>query len=191
MIGTLEKIAAAERAGGLFSRGYHYAGAADFCLREGTNFEAPTSPHPYMQGAPRACFGNAIALAAVHGLVYVEGYAENAVVPGLPIHHAWNLDGGRVVDVTWGAYSGGACVRPIGTAYLGVAFAVERADEATWDGDASVLDDLHRGWPLYRHKWCGETDWTWFRSPRLDALRSYRDGPAGARRLRALLEETA
>lgn len=191
---ALETIAAAvgERAD-LRKRDYAYASRYDFVLQEGTWYDAPTEPHGYPQGAPRMCFGNAIDAAVLHGLRYVEGYAASAVVPDMPIHHAWNLDpDGQLVDVTWGAWDGtGRCVVPVGAAYLGVEFSVERADEATWDGDASVLDDFRRDWPLFRVPWRGEPDGEeWEPSPRLEALRAYRDGDLEtAYRLYADLEQ--
>lgn len=149
-------------------RGF-YAGMYDFVLREGTWFDPPTGPLEYQRGAPRMCFGNAIVLAATRGLRYIEGFALSPL--GLPIHHAWNLDpAGQVVDTTWGLWAGGRCLIPMGLAYVGVEFAVERADEATWNGDASVLDDWNRGWPLMQHPWEGErTDWQ--ESDRIKALR--------------------
>lgn len=51
--------------------------------------------------APRRCFANAAQL-VLHDrtgeLSYVEGYAVGTVIP---IHHAWAVIGGKVVDITW------------------------------------------------------------------------------------------
>ena len=143
--------------------GYAYAGAADFILREGQWFEPRPRPPAFERGQPAMCFGNAILLSARSGLRYVEGYAlppdSVELVKGLrvrvddadqAVHHAWNLDAeGRLIDTTW---------KEPGQAYVGVVFSVERADKATWDGDASVLDDYNRDWPLFRQRWTGETD---------------------------------
>lgn len=179
---------------GLIRRGYEYAGIHEFVLREGTWFPAPTTPHRYPQGRPKACYGNAINIAAFYGLPYVEGFAASAVVPSLPVHHAWNLDGdGCVVDTTWGAYDDeGNCIVPIGVAYCGVEFSVERADDATWNQDATVIDDWEHNWPLLREKWTGEDPGReWPASIRLQAIRAQRDDDyeLAARLYRQMSEE--
>lgn len=151
--------------------GYVYAGPAGFVLEHGVGWTGELAmPVGVMAGAPRMCFGNAITTAVLEGLRYVEGYALHRRVP-LPIHHAWNLDaGGNVVDVTWAPHA-----RDLGlgeVAYLGVEFSVERADDATWNGDANVLDDHERGWPLLRQRWEGEPEnLQWPPSDRITGLR--------------------
>lgn len=127
--------------------GLVYAGSPDFVLQHGTWY-APAPLTFRERGAPKMCFGNAIMLAVKRPeLVYVEGYALSPVLAA-PIHHAWNATpAGELVDITW---------RNEGLAYLGVVFSVERADDATWHGDASVLDDWKRRWPLLRQRWEGE-----------------------------------
>lgn len=130
--------------------GHVYRGPADFVLREGSWWKP--APHDLMMGQAKRCYGNSIAGVVLHGLRYVEGYAIGEV--NMPIHHAWNVDAdGRVVDLTW------PNTRPLrGLAYLGVEFALWRADDCTWNGDATVLDDWVRGWPLLRERWRGETE---------------------------------
>lgn len=143
--------------------GLLYAGPADFVRRHGRWYDvARTAP-----GAPRLCYANAIGYAVAFGWAYVEGYAmvpltpgsSRTVAPGVVmrmaagdevVQHAWCVDdAGRPVEVTW----------PVpGRAYRGVAFAAERADDATWNGDATVLDDFHRGWPLLRREWPPDGD---------------------------------
>jgi hypothetical protein len=143
----LQQIRAAARNG---RPGLHYTCAADFVLQHGQPYVP--APHPYRErGAEKCCYGNAIMLAVKYpALRYVEGYALLSLAP-MPVQHAWNVtpDGG-LVDITW---------RPVGAAYLGVEFALERADDATWNGDASILDDWQRGWPLFRVPWTGERSW--------------------------------
>lgn len=140
----------------------HYRGPADFVLREGT-WRQVNSTRP---GIPRHCFANAIGYAAAYRWNYVEGYAM-LPLPGTVgrggvriagvggdeiVHHAWVSDAsGNAIEVTWPAP---------GRCYLGVGFSVERADDCTWNGDASVIDDPHRGHPLLRQKWTGEVPWT-------------------------------
>jgi hypothetical protein len=94
---------------------------------------------------------------------YVEGFA--LAPTGKAILHAWNLDNeGNVQDVTWAN---------TGAAYVGVEFSVERADDAIWNGDACVLNDEHRGYPIFQKTWIGE-NWNlaWPASDRLEVLRS-------------------
>lgn len=147
-----------------------YRGPADFVLRHGTPYEWRPLPENVRPGAPRACFGNAIALAhdaqvRGTGLHYVEGFALDPGRTRLPILHAWLVDDeGKVVDPTWWRYPTDA--------YLGVIFSTARADDATWNGDACVLDDWMRGWPLFRQPWTGENPHAeWPDSPRLEMIR--------------------
>lgn len=156
--------------------GLVYRGPADFVLREGRVYRPAALPAGVVQHPPRHCFANAIHLAIEHGFDYVEGFALS--VFGQAVHHAWNARGARLVDATW---------RPMGLAYLGVVFGVERADDCTWNGDATVLDDYARGWPLLRQRWAGEdAAIAWPPSERLDAMRAHRDGDDAA--MRALLK---
>lgn len=145
--------------------GLAYRGAPDFVLKHGRFFEPKPKPAAYPKMAPKMCFGNSILIAARYGLRYVEGYACAKAATMLPIMHAWNIDDdGSLVDTTWGDQ---------GAAYMGVIFAVERADDATWEGDASILDDYKRGWPIFRQPWTGEHTW-----PDSDRLRICREGSA-------------
>ena len=143
---------------------YHYRGAADFVLQHGQSFAVRPFPAKIPQGAPRHCFSNALLLALTKGLRYVEGYATEPHV-GLAVHHGWNIDShGKLIDSTW---------LNQGLAYLGVEFSAERADDALWNGDASVLDDWHRQFPLFKQPWSGE-DWTinWPENERVRLIRA-------------------
>lgn len=151
-----------------YGPGFAYDGPAGFVLDHGEWFAPRPAPIEYGAGAPKKCFGNSIIVAALHGLQYVEGYAVDPGTARAVIHHAWNADAaGELVDVTW-AGTIAVSVHPVvsptivrgmaGSAYLGVPFSVERADDATWNGDRSVLDDSERGWPLFRERWEGEPE---------------------------------
>lgn len=133
---------------------YHYPSWAAFLQREAEPFDCvPCTRSLYMR--PRFCYGNAIMLAAMVGLPYVEGMACPRIdMPAVP--HAWNLNAaGQAIDSTWAL--GEAQGAPVeGRAYFGVRFAVKRADKATWDGDANVLDDWKHKWPILREPWPGE-----------------------------------
>jgi hypothetical protein len=101
----------------------------------------------------------------LHRLTYVEGWAT---IPGLiPVEHAWVTDAGRrVYEVTW---------ETPGDAYWGMEFSVERADDVTWNGDATVLNDFRRRHPLLSQHWTGEPPGqVWPHSPRLARLRRAR-----------------
>lgn len=150
--------------------GLVYRGPADFLLQHGRWWRPADLPEGVELGAPRACFGNAMNASIVHGLRYVQGYALPASSP-LPVPHAWGADDdGHALEVTWSQQ---------GRAYLGVEFSPERADDATWNGDADILDDFHRGWPVLRERWRGELpepDPSWAPSPMLLALRAWKAG---------------
>jgi len=138
--------------------GHEYCGMHDFLLRHGKFYEPSHLAEGMWTGAPRCCYGNAIILGVKENLRYVEGIAISGVHP-MPIEHAWNTRHGLAIDCTW---------EPVGLAYFGVEFSVGRADDATWNGDGSVLNDYHRHHPLFRKPWKGE-DWlkVWPRSPRI------------------------
>jgi len=142
--------------------GLVYRSFFDFVIRHGREY--PVVPYTSKRtGAPKQCFGNAITYAGFFGFAYVEGFAMTD--KGGIILHAWNVDAdGRLFDSTW---------LNRGLAYVGVEFSAERADDAIWNGDACVLNDEHRNYPVYQREWKGE-DFTlkWPQSDRLDELRA-------------------
>lgn len=133
---------------------YTYRSPWHFIAEHGEEFEPAPCP-TILYGPPRMCFGNAIVVAASLGLPYIEGHAcPRADFPA--VHHAWNLmPDGRVLDTTWAEGEDGGAPAA-GRAYVGVRFSVERAHDATWVGDSSVLDDFRRRWPVLRDPWAGE-----------------------------------
>jgi hypothetical protein len=131
----------------LTTRGYAYVSISDFLLRHGQWYAPRPLPRGIPRGAPRQCFGNALlaALRLEGDLFYVEGWSIGYVVP---VPHAWCTDAhGRLYELTW---------ETPGTAYLGVEFSLERASNCCWEGDATVLDDYRRHWPLLGQPWTGE-----------------------------------
>lgn len=143
--------------------GYHYWGMEDFLLQHGVWYEPRPLPSSYPAGAERACFANALVISAMRrGHRYIEGYALTCF--GFPTHHGWNVDTqGNFIDNTW---------RPIGDAYLGVEFSIERAADAICNGDANVLSDWRRDYPIYQNEWRGETpNAIWPPCPVLDLIR--------------------
>ncbi|HEV2606188.1 MAG TPA: hypothetical protein VGU24_21275 [Microvirga sp.] len=88
---------------------------AEFLLRNGRGFSRVL--HLRCPGPQQNCFENAMGYAGEHGILYAEGYA---FLDGAPIHHAWCLDGERVVETTWTKERG----QPL---YFGVVFEAKRA----------------------------------------------------------------
>lgn len=135
----------------------HYRDAIDFVLREGEWFVPAPLPPDVAPGFPRRCYHNAIMQSAIRGFPYVEGFAVNrhCLEHGLPpVPHAWNLnERGRAIDSTWLPAQG---IPLDDRAYVGVRFSAVRAHEASWDGDASVLDDFNRGHPVFLEPWKAE-----------------------------------
>jgi hypothetical protein len=149
--------------------GLVYRGPADFVLQHGVWFTS-VAQVPKDQSMPRGyCYGAAINMAVLCGEKYFEGFAvfnnggTAAVTP-----HAWNVNPSRpdvVIDRTWQDSPG--------LLYVGVEFSAERADDATWNGDACVLLDDKRGYPLFKQRWEGEPpNLSWPASERLEMLRS-------------------
>jgi hypothetical protein len=72
----------------------------DFVLRYGKVYGGEPLPKRYIRRAPKACFYNARGLVlAAKGLEYCEGYVLRADL-GIPIHHAWAVKAGKVIDPT-------------------------------------------------------------------------------------------
>jgi hypothetical protein len=142
--------------------GLVYRSAYDFVLEHGREYVGHWEGR-YPIGVQKMCYGNAINLAGRHSLRYIEGFA--LAPTGEIILHAWNAtETGDLVDSSWAN---------TGLAYFGVEFSVERGDDATWNGDAHVLNDEYRGYPIFQKRWTGE-DYSleWPESDRLDALRN-------------------
>jgi len=151
--------------------GLLYTSPYDFVAKHGVEYPV-TGRYEGWRGVQLKCYGNAIAHGAMYGLKYVEGFAvapgggkPGSLPAGSVVLHAWNLDAaGNVYDSTW--LNTGLC-------YVGVEFSVERADDATWNGDACVLNDDHRDYPIFQKPWTGEDyTLTWPPSDRLDALKA-------------------
>lgn len=144
--------------------GLVYTSPYDFIAQHGRDYRPVPWKGDYKIGAQKQCFANALTLAGIHGLKYVEGIC--LAPSGEAILHGWNaLEDGELVDSTWGNS---------GLIYLGVEFSVERADDALWNGEAHVLNDENRAYPVLRQRWQGE-DYSlcWPYSDRLTLLREY------------------
>lgn len=133
-------------------RGDMYASPTEFLLAHGQYYPVSERPEWLPLGAPKCCFANAMMLAEWFELQYVEGYALMTLgqddTDGIALPHAWlATPDSTAYEVTtpepWAAY-------------FGIPFSVERADDATWWGDACVLDDWRRGHPLLKERWEGE-----------------------------------
>lgn len=79
--------------------------------KKGQVFPAKAASQPRPSGMGR-CYENALRLARLKGLHYVEGYAVSSPELPLPLEHAWCVDdAGQVFDPTW----------PEGAEYFGMA----------------------------------------------------------------------
>lgn len=143
--------------------GHAYSSPHEFVRQHGNWYEIDQLLVGMM---PNLCYHNSILLALHEGWTYVEGYA--LVSPPFTgpsvVQHAWVVDpDGQACETTW--------PRP-GHAYCGVVFSAERADNATWHGDATTLDDFQRGWPLLKQVWRGEDfSLSWEPSPAIEVMR--------------------
>jgi hypothetical protein len=143
--------------------GLVYRSFYGFVLAHGRFYDRKPWTAKYPRMVEKQCFGNAIYLGGLYGLRYVEGFAVSPV-DGDAFLHGWNIDENNlVVDSTW-------C--NTGVLYLGVEFSVERADDASWNGDACVLNDCNRHYPVLQRTWEGEDyNLAWPASDRLEHLR--------------------
>ena len=71
-----------------------------FVLKHGTDFVGTKRPKGIKAGEPKMCFKNAAHRAFHLDEEYYEGYALNTDMPIIPIHHAWTVKDGKVIDVT-------------------------------------------------------------------------------------------
>jgi len=144
--------------------GLVYRSHYGFVAEHGRVYEHKPWSRRYEQGLAKHCYHNAIIMAVRHGLKYIEGVAVSPQ-DGAILFHGWNADANNeVIDVTW-------CNTAV--LYFGVEFSVERADDATWNGDSHILNDEKRNYPIFQKRWTGE-DYTleWPYSDRLDYIRN-------------------
>lgn len=71
-----------------------------FVLRNGSVFKGAKRPKAIRKRENRMCFKNATQISHEFGYPYYEGFAASSTI-GFPIHHAWNLVNGVVLDTTW------------------------------------------------------------------------------------------
>lgn len=115
----------------------------EYVLEHGKFWEPAVRPKAVRQGIPQHCFYNAQKLARRFGYQYVEGYALSCEQLPIPIHHAWCVRAGKVVDPTW---------ENVGVAYFGVQFSLGfvldqiRGNEYS----ISVIDNYEKRYPLLR-----------------------------------------
>lgn len=68
----------------------------------GVRYKAPATPRPkgMRKFRDKECFRTSVNLSIDMGWTYVEGFAVPKDIP-IPIHHAWILIDGEVVEPTW------------------------------------------------------------------------------------------
>jgi hypothetical protein len=132
---------------------FRYRSREEFFLKHGRLYHPRKFPAKYrlLKGPPKACLYNALLLAFIYELDYVEGYAMHADVRlDHPVEHAWCVDAkGNVIDPTWH--------EKVGREYFGVAM------------DRLVLTEQHQkgepfglmfNWKLLQDVMCGKAkDW--------------------------------
>jgi hypothetical protein len=83
-----------------------------FVIRNSVERKGDPLPRDVKKARPRECFMNAAHLATrLDGVEYYEGLAITDRIP-LPIHHAWVVRDGVLIDNTW--------ANPRGARYMGV-----------------------------------------------------------------------
>src|SRR4051812_38507006 len=127
--------------------GLVYTSPFDFIAQHGVGYKpVPWRLPASAVGVQKQCFGNAIANTGKYQFKYIEGFA--LAPSGEVILHAWNAwPDGELLDATWA--NTGLC-------YIGVEFSLERADDATWNGDAHIINDEYRNYPIFQQRWEGE-----------------------------------
>ncbi len=125
---------------------WKYKTIPSFLLAHGQGYEPvvglPANVNPGKQGQ---CFKNAWYLSAFLGYGYVEGYLA---CHGVPLLHAWNVSGGRVIDCTI-AWRTDFEVKDY--AYFGVEFPpVLVSKTVAARGVYGMIDNPEQGWPLLR-----------------------------------------
>jgi hypothetical protein len=139
--------------------GLVYTSPYDFLLQHGKDYR-PSEFKGELR-TQKECYANSIICCVFHKYRYIEGIT--LAPDGQLLMHAWNIKSdGTLHDSTWAN---------TGLVYIGVEFSVERADDATWNGDACVLNDEHRDYPIFHQRWVGENyNLIWPQSDRIDAL---------------------
>ena len=110
----------------------HPAVMERFILRNGTAYSGSPLPLDHAKREAKECFKNSTHAAFYYDYTYCEGIAIRKSLP-FPIHHAWCLRDGEVVDFTWD--------EPEDCLYLGVS--INRQDlteELMLNGVYGVLD---------------------------------------------------
>jgi hypothetical protein len=143
-----------------------YRGPGDFLLQHGKWFTRVAVLPPEHHWPRGLCYGSALNAAVWYGEKYYEGIA--LCLPQVVTWHAWNIQPEHpdvVIDRTFHDTPG--------LVYCGVEFSVERVDDCTWNGDASVLNDSRRNYPLFQQRWNGE-DYSikWPYSERIELLKA-------------------
>lgn len=122
-----------------------YSCIEEFVLKHGHNFsQVIKRPKWINKGIVKECFSNCFHACLMYPdrLTYCEGYATAVI----PVHHAWLLYKGQVIDPTWH----GAISRKIDNLeYFGVPFNHEYlVRTASQSGYYGVLDNFSERYPL-------------------------------------------
>lgn len=120
-----------------------YSCFEEFVLKNGKKFEKIIKrPSWVNRGEIKECFSNCFSEMVSHKseLTYCEGYAFSGL---LPVHHAWLLYEGKVIDPTWEK------LKISDLEYFGVAFSNDYViSKALSTGYYGVLDNFVESYPL-------------------------------------------
>ena len=123
-----------------------YGCMEDFVLRNGQSYDIVIpKPKWVPQGVIKECFSNCLNCVIRYPdlLTYCEGYATSNI---MPVHHAWLLYQGQVIDPTW-SHKKLHYLKQVG--YFGVAFKYEYVTKiAVESGYYGVLDNFTMRYPL-------------------------------------------
>lgn len=140
----LKFIASSRRQFGRLPTEWQYSCLEEFVLLNGTSYTNKMSrPKWVPKGAIKECFSNCFNAIIRHPnkLVYCEGYATALI----PVHHAWLLYDGKIIDPTWDAQKIDA------VEYFGIAFNYEYVVQTAINtGYYSVLDNFAQHHPLIK-----------------------------------------
>lgn len=168
----LEQVAAFKAKSLATNKGYAYNSMEEFVLKNGQPYENAPLPRKYPRLVPRECYCNSVVIAAMYGLIYVEGYALGVI----PVLHAWCVEPGsnKVIDPTW--------TDDLRKDYFGIPFAWSyiRKHWASAAETACLIDNWHDSWPLLKE---GNTDgWKYKPGEEGKPLRQINLGRLGAGR---------
>lgn len=128
-----------------YPKDFKYCCFEEFVLENGNFFSNIKKPNWVKRGEIKNCFSNCFIEATRHpyDLTYCEGYAMGVI----PVHHAWLLYNGKVIDPTWD----GRDIINDKSEYFGVPFSNKYILKVAIEtGYYGVIDNFTQNYPLLR-----------------------------------------